>query len=73
MASFIVLLYLTCHGLYDTIDSMRKINNKVSQHKAKRQQKNKKRIAANPYHKVSRFERSQQAIRAGIIAAALPD
>jgi hypothetical protein len=52
---------------------MRKTNNKVSQHKAKRQQKNKKRIAANPYHKVSRFERNQQAIRLGIIAAALPD
>ena len=63
---------LTSPGNYDTISTMRKTNNKVSQHKAKRAHKNKKRISANPYHKTSRFERKQQAIRAGIIAAALP-
>jgi len=57
---------------YDTIGTMRKTNNKASQHKAKRQQKNKKRIADNPYHKVSRFDRKQQSIREGIIASYLP-
>jgi hypothetical protein len=51
---------------------MRKTNNKVSQHKAKRAQKNKKRISANPYHKISRFEREQENIRKGIIASYLP-
>jgi len=48
---------------------MKKTNNKASQHKAKRAQKNKKRIAANPYHQVSRFERKQKLIREGIIAS----
>jgi hypothetical protein len=51
---------------------MKKTNNKASQHKAKRAQKNKKRIAANPYHQVSRFERKQKSIREGILASYLP-
>jgi hypothetical protein len=51
---------------------MRKTNNKASQRKAKRAQKNKKRIAANPYHQVSSFERKQKLIREGIIASYLP-
>lgn len=50
---------------------MRKINDKVSQHKVKRAQKNKKRISANPYHKISRFEREQEAIRRRIIASGI--
>ena len=56
---------------YDMISTMKKNNSKVSQQKAKRQQKNKKRISNNPYHKISRFEREQKSIREGIIASAL--
>ena len=50
---------------------MRKINDKVSQHKVKRAQKNKKRISANPYHKISKFEREQESIRKMLTASAL--
>lgn len=48
---------------------MKKSNNKVSQNKIKRANKNKKRIQSKPY--LSRFERKQKAIREGIIFDAL--
>jgi hypothetical protein len=48
---------------------MRKNNNKVSQHKAKRYAKNKKRMKDKPY--LSRFERQQLARRAEILGASL--
>lgn len=44
---------------------MKKTNNKVSQHKAKRYAKNKKRLNNKPY--LSKFERQQLAKRAEII------
>ena len=44
---------------------MKKNNNKVSQHKAKRYTKNKKRMKDKPY--LSKFERQQIAKRAEII------
>jgi hypothetical protein len=44
---------------------MKKTNDKVSQHKIKRANKNKKRIQAKPY--LSKFERKQIAIRARIL------
>jgi hypothetical protein len=50
---------------------MRKINDKVSQHKVKRAKKNKKRISAHPYHKISKFEREQEFIRRRIIASGI--
>lgn len=40
---------------------MKKSNNKVSQHKIKRANKNKKRVQAKPY--ISKFERKQNRIR----------
>jgi hypothetical protein len=48
---------------------MKKTNNKVSQHKIKRANKNKKRIKAKPY--LSKFERKQDFIRQQIISGAL--
>jgi hypothetical protein len=48
---------------------MKKSNNKVSQHKIKRANKNKKRVQAKPY--LSKFERKQKAIREQIILDAL--
>ncbi len=48
---------------------MKKSNNKVSQHKIKRAEKNKKRIQDKPY--LSKFERKQKSIREGIIFSAL--
>ena len=48
---------------------MRKSNNKASQHKIKRAEKNKKRIQAKPY--LSKFERKQKQIREEIILGAL--
>ena len=48
---------------------MKKSNNKVSQHKIKRAEKNKKRIKAKPY--LSKFERKLIAKREEIIAAGL--
>ena len=48
---------------------MKKSNNKVSQHKIKRAEKNKKRIQDKPY--LSKFERKQKLIREGIIFGAL--
>lgn len=48
---------------------MKKSNNKVSQHKIKRAEKNKKRIQDKPY--LSKFERKLIAKREEIIAAAL--
>jgi hypothetical protein len=48
---------------------VKKSNNKVSQHKIKRAEKNKKRIQAKPY--LSRFERKQKFIREQIILGAL--
>ena len=47
---------------------MKKSNNKVSQHKVKRANKNKKRIKAKPY--LSRFERRQNFIREQIVLGA---
>ena len=44
---------------------MKKSNNKVSQHKIKRANKNKKRIKAKPY--LSRFERQQAFLREEIV------
>jgi hypothetical protein len=48
---------------------VKKSNNKVSQHKIKRAEKNKKRIQDKPY--LSKFERKLIAKREEIIAAAL--
>lgn len=48
---------------------MKKINNKVSQHKIKRADKNKKRIQAKPY--LSKFEQQQKRIREEIILGSL--
>jgi len=48
---------------------MKKTNNKVSQHKIKRANKNKKRVQAKPY--LSKFERKQKAIREQVILSAL--
>lgn len=48
---------------------MRKSNNKVSQHKIKRANKNKKRIQDKPY--LSKFEQQQKRIREEIIFASL--
>jgi hypothetical protein len=50
---------------------MKKNNNKVSQHKIKRANKNRKRIASKPY--LSRFQRSQIAIRESIIASSFKE
>jgi hypothetical protein len=44
---------------------MKKTNDKVSQHKIKRANKNKKRIQAKPH--VSKFERKQIEIRKRIL------
>jgi hypothetical protein len=44
---------------------MKKSNNKVSQHKAKRYAKNKKRVADKPH--LSKFERKQARIREEIL------
>jgi hypothetical protein len=44
---------------------MKKTNNKVSQHKIKRAEKNKKRIQDKPY--LSKFERRQIRIREMIL------
>jgi hypothetical protein len=48
---------------------VKKSNNKVSQHKIKRADKNRKRIKSKPY--LSKFERKQSAIRQAIISGAL--
>jgi len=48
---------------------MKKSNNKVSQHKIKRANKNKKRIKAKPY--LSRFERQQAMLREEIVKSYL--
>jgi len=48
---------------------MKKSNNKVSQHKAKRAIKNKKRKQGKPYF--SKFELKQQRIREEIIFGSL--
>jgi hypothetical protein len=48
---------------------MKKSNNKVSQHKIKRANKNKKRVKAKPY--LSKFERKQAAIRSQIIGQSM--
>lgn len=48
---------------------MKKSNNKVSQHKAKRALSNKKRIQKKPY--MSRFERKQALLREQIVFGAL--
>lgn len=48
---------------------MKKSNDKVSQHKIKRANKNKKRIQAKPY--LSKFERKQAFLRQQIISGAL--
>jgi hypothetical protein len=48
---------------------MKQSNNKVSQHKIKRANKNKKRTQAKPH--LSKFERKQKAIREKIIMNAL--
>ena len=48
---------------------MKKTNNKVSQHKIKRANKNKKRVKAKP--QLSRFERRQNRIREEIILGSL--
>lgn len=48
---------------------MRKSNNKASQHKIKRAEKNKKRLQAKPH--LSKFERQQIAIRERIVLDAL--
>lgn len=48
---------------------MKKSNDKVSQHKAKRYAKNKKRTQDKPY--LSKFERKQKAIREKIVLGAL--
>jgi hypothetical protein len=50
---------------------MKKNNNEISQHKMKRYAKNKKRMSKNPYHQLSKFERSQEEVRQRIIAQAL--
>jgi hypothetical protein len=44
---------------------MKKSNNKVSQHKIKRANKNKKRVQAKPH--LSKFERQQAFLREQII------
>ena len=48
---------------------MKKSNNKSSQHKIKRAEKNKKRIQNKPY--LSKFERRQIALREQIIGSSL--
>jgi len=48
---------------------VKKSNNKVSQHKIKRAEKNKKRIQGKPH--LSRFERKQAFLREQIILGAL--
>jgi hypothetical protein len=48
---------------------MKKTNDKVSQHKIKRANKNKKRVKAKPY--LSKFEIKQKTIREQIILGAL--
>ena len=50
---------------------MKKNNDEVSQHKMKRYAKNKKRMSKNPYHQLSKFERSQEEVRQRIIAQSL--
>ena len=72
------LLPRSVHGMGISLDLqrrewydqyMKKSNNKVSQHKIKRAEKNKKRIQDKPY--LSKFERKLIAKREEIIAAAL--
>lgn len=48
---------------------MKKSNNKVSQHKIKRAEKNKKRMQAKPY--ASKFERKQAILREEIVKSYL--
>ena len=48
---------------------MKKSNNKVSQHKIKRANKNKKRVQAKPH--LSKFERKQAFLREQIINQSL--
>lgn len=48
---------------------MKKSNNKVSQHKVKRANKNKKRTQSKP--KLSRFERRQNMIKEQLLLGAL--
>ena len=50
-------------------DLMKKSNNKASQHKIKRAEKNKKRIKDKPYY--SRFERQQIRLREEILRPSL--
>jgi hypothetical protein len=44
---------------------MKKSNNKVSQHKIKRANKNKKRVQAKPH--LSKFERKQERLREELV------
>jgi hypothetical protein len=48
---------------------VKKSNNKVSQHKIKRANKNKKRVQAKP--SLSKFERQQAALRSKIIGQSM--
>jgi hypothetical protein len=48
---------------------MKKSNDKVSQHKIKRANKNKKRVKAKPY--LSKFERKQAFLREKIVFGSL--
>ena len=48
---------------------MKKSNNKVSQNKIKRANKNKKRVQAKPHS--SKFERQQAALRSEIIGQSM--
>ena len=48
---------------------MKKSNDKVSQHKIKRANKNKKRVKAKPY--ISKFERRQASLREAIVFGSL--
>ena len=48
---------------------MKKSNNKVSQHKIKRANKNKKRVKAKP--SLSKFERQQAVLRSEIIGQSM--
>jgi hypothetical protein len=48
---------------------LKKSNNKVSQHKIKRAEKNKKRVQGKPY--LSKFERKQAFLREQIIQQSL--
>jgi|LakMenEpi03Aug12_release.lakeMendotaPanAssembly.Ray.scaffolds.fasta_scaffold308612_2 hypothetical protein len=72
------LLPKLVHGMETKVDQntkewydyyMKKSNNKASQHKIKRAQKNKKRLKDKPHF--SKFEREQNRIREEIIMGSL--